>query len=72
MLIAIAWLYFEPSFEPTITTVVSLSALLSTFFLAKENKDDSGQSQIVGNNSKAIQSGEDVNISLGKSNDKEN
>lgn len=43
--ISYAWLYFERSFEPALTTVVSLSKLISTFFFegkTEEKKDRAG------------------------------
>lgn len=61
--IAGTWLYFDRSFEPALTTVVSLSALISTFLFSC-NGNDVGQSQDIGNGSAGIQAGGDVNISL--------
>jgi len=62
--IAGTWLYFDRSFEPALTTVVSISALISTF-LVGNSPDKASQSQIVGDGSSGIQSGGDVSISIG-------
>lgn len=68
--IAGTWLYFDRSFEPALTTVVSLSALISTFFIGN-SPDKARQSQVVGDGSSGIQSGGDVNISIGSKHTKD-
>jgi len=63
LLVSLCWLYFEPSFEPLLTTVVSFSALISSFVFGKNNKDQSGsQNQEVTSNSSGIQAGGNVTI----------
>lgn len=62
--ISCAWLYFERSFEPALTTVVSLSALVSTFLFDGKPEKLSGQSQNIGNHAKGIQAGGDVSINV--------
>lgn len=68
--IAGAWLYFDRSFEPALTTVVSISALISTFFFGN-SQGKANQSQHVGDGSTGIQSGGDVNISFGSKQSKD-
>ena len=65
------WLYYERNFEPALTTVVSLSALISTFLFKKDKKISEGQHQKVGKNSNAVQAGGDINISLGNNSNKD-
>lgn len=68
--IAGTWLYFERSFEPALTTVVSISALISTFFIGNPQSDDN-QSQSVKEGSTGIQAGGDVNISFNSQENKD-
>lgn len=50
LVISTGWLYFEPDFEPAFTTVVSLSALISTFFFHEKSIDqDSSTTATTGN-----------------------
>ena len=67
LLISSIWLYYEQDFEPALTTVVSLSALISTYLFGKEGDSKKRQQQKVGNKSTAIQAGGDVKISIGDS-----
>ncbi|WP_156824252.1 hypothetical protein [Salinimonas chungwhensis] len=63
LLVSLCWLYFEPSFEPLLTTVVSFSALISSFVFGNSNKDQSeSQNQEVSSNSSGIQAGGNVTI----------
>jgi len=73
LLISLIWLYFERDFEPALTSVVSLSALISTFVFSKVNKkqNNNEQHQTVGNKSNAIQASGDVNISIGNNSKKD-
>ncbi|MEI8603996.1 hypothetical protein [Pseudoalteromonas sp. B160] len=68
--IAGTWLYFDRSFEPALTTVVSLSALITSFFLGSP-KSHEKQSQKLGDGSTGIQAGGNVNISMGERENKE-
>lgn len=69
--ISCAWLYFERNFEPALTTVVSLSTFISTFFCEGKSEQGTGQSQAIGNGSSGIQAGGDVNINIGTSDKKD-
>lgn len=69
--ISCAWFYLERSFEPALTTVVSLSALLSTFFFDEKPKEGSGQSQSIGKDATGIQAGGDVSINIGSTDKKD-
>ncbi|MFT6732514.1 MAG: hypothetical protein ACJAS9_000695 [Polaribacter sp.] len=63
LIVSLGWLYFEPNFEPLLTSVVSLSALVSSFMLGKKVKDDNEkQDQNVSDNSSGIQAGGNVTI----------
>lgn len=62
-IIASAWLYSDQSFEPFLTTVVSFSALLASFY-AENSNNQTKQSQLVGKGSTAIQAGGNVGISV--------
>jgi hypothetical protein len=63
LIVSLGWLYFEPNFEPLLTSVVSLSALVSSFMLGKKVKDDNEkQVQNVSDNSSGIQAGGNVTI----------
>lgn len=63
LVVSLCWLYFEPSFEPVLTSVVSLSALISSFVFGNRNKEQSSsQSQQVSLNSSGIQAGGNVTI----------
>jgi hypothetical protein len=70
--ISCTWVYFERSFEPALTTVVLLSALISTFFFEGKSEEKLGQSQNIGNQATGIQAGGDVNINIGSSDEKDN
>jgi len=61
LIVSLGWLYFEPGFEPLLTSVVSLSALISSFFLGKKTTDDK-QVQNVSGNSSGIQAGGNVTV----------
>lgn len=63
LIVSLGWLYYEPDFEPLFTSVVSLSALVSSFMLGKKVKDENvKQVQNVSDNSSGIQAGGDVTI----------
>lgn len=62
------WLYFEPGFEPILTTVVSLSALISSFIFGNKSEADTGQNQTVHENATGIQAGGNVSINLNDEN----
>jgi hypothetical protein len=63
LIVSLGWLYFEPNFEPLLTSVVSLSALVSSFMLGKKVKDDNEkQVQKVSDHSSGIQAGGNVTI----------
>lgn len=63
LIVSLGWLYYEPDFEPLFTSVVSLSALVSSFMLGKKVKDENvKQVQNVSDNSSGIQAGGDVAI----------
>jgi len=64
--IASIWLYFDHSFEPVLTTVVSISALISTFYFDGP-QNNAKQSQNVENAGTGIQAGGDVIINMGGS-----
>jgi Co/Zn/Cd efflux system component len=58
---SIAWLIADPGYDPLVTTIVSLSALVSTFVIQKR-KARQAQHQSVSKSSNAIQAGRDVTI----------
>jgi hypothetical protein len=63
LIVSLGWLYFEPDFEPLLTSVVSLTALISSFAFGKKIKDDKEkQVQNVSDNSSGIQAGGNVTI----------
>lgn len=63
LVVSLTWLYFERDFEPLLTSVVSLSALISSFAFGKKSKDESEkQSQNISHNSSGIQAGGNVTI----------
>ncbi|PJE77907.1 hypothetical protein CI610_03166 [invertebrate metagenome] len=70
--ISCAWLYFERNFEPALTTVVSLSALISTFFFDGKPEEGSGQFQNIGNHATGVQAGGDVSINVESTDKKDN
>lgn len=71
LLVSIGWLYFEPGFEPVLTTIVSLSALISTFIFGNKVKAKESQKQTIKKNSSGIQVGGNVSINSNDTN-KEN
>ena len=71
LIISAVWLYFEQGFEPVLATVVSLSALISTFFFRQKEATDKGQNLTVEDRSNAIQAGGDVSISIGSNSNKD-
>ena len=63
LIVSLGWLYFEPGFEPLLTSVVSLSALISSFMFGKKVEDgDAKQVQKVSDHSSGIQAGGNVTI----------
>ena len=68
LLVSIGWLYFEPGFEPILTTIVSLSALISTFIFENKSKTEKGQKQTVKKNSSGIQVGGNFSINSNDTN----
>ena len=68
-LLAIAWIYAEPSgYEPWVTAVTCLVALVALFVTAKRQMPT--QNQQVGNRAHGIQAGGDININIGSPQDK--
>lgn len=63
-ILSVLWYYFSPGYEPAITALASLSALISNVFIRQKKTRDDGQNQTVGDNSAAIQAGRDVDISV--------
>jgi hypothetical protein len=59
---SIAWLVSAPGFEPALTLVGSISALVSTFVVEKRSQRRARQHQSVSNSSMGIQAGGDVSI----------
>lgn len=59
LFLSAVWYYFYPGYEPALTGLAFLVGLISTFVHVK------GQNQNVGDNSTAVQTGRDVNISIG-------
>ena len=65
LVVSLCWLFFEPSFEPLLTSVVSLSALISSFVFSNsnsKNRQSGSQNQRVSSNSSGIQAGGNVTI----------
>ncbi len=63
LVVSLCWLFFEPSFEPLLTSVVSLSALISSFVFGNSKNEQSGSlNQQVSSNSSGIQAGGNVTI----------
>lgn len=63
-ILSVLWYYFSPGYEPAITALATLSALISNVFIRQKKTRDEGQNQTVGDKSAAIQAGGDVNISI--------
>lgn len=61
LLIAIAWLIYKPGFDSGIAVAAALAALISTFFL-KKNDDSPTQKQEVSSEGVGIQAGRDVKV----------
>ncbi len=61
LLICIAWLAYKPGFDSAGATATALAALLSSFFLKKDDKV-TGQTQHVSENSIGIQAGRDASV----------
>lgn len=59
--LSIAWMIFEPGFEPLITMVVTFIAT-GTAMYAERNLIRNQQQQKVASNSQAYQAGRDINI----------
>lgn len=61
LVLAILWWYFEPDFEPAITTIGLIAALISQIFISenKRRKKTTNMTQKSGNNSTNIQVGRD-------------
>ena len=70
LVISVVWLYFEQDYEPALTAVVSLSALISTFFFGQKEAHNKAQNQNVGDKSSAIQAGCDISVSIGNNDNK--
>jgi hypothetical protein len=63
LLVSLSWLYFEPEFEPLLTSVVSLSALISSFYFGEKVKgENEKQTQNICGNSSGIQAAGNVTI----------
>lgn len=65
LIIAGAWLYFDQNFEPLLTTVVSFSTLLGTFY-GENSYESPKQSQLVLNGATGVQANGNVSISVEK------
>lgn len=59
---AIAWVVFEPGFEPSLAVVGSISALAALFVADRKKRGESSQAQVVSSKSVGIQAGGDINI----------
>lgn len=59
---SIAWFIAEPGYEPGLTAIGSLSALISAFIAEKRNARRAQQNQSISRSSVGIQAGGDVNI----------
>lgn len=62
LLIALAWLYFDPKFDSAVATAMALAALIALFVAPVKKKRSSNQSQSVTDHSFGIQAGGDANI----------
>lgn len=66
-LISLIWFYKEGGFEPIVTSIASLSALIGTFILQGESSScHVEQKQNIGDNSNGIQVGGSININKNK------
>jgi FtsH-binding integral membrane protein len=61
LLLALAWLISSPAYDSAVACVAALAALLSSFFLKREQKSES-QNQNVSGSSVGIQAGRDANV----------
>ncbi|MFG6413837.1 hypothetical protein ACG02S_07975 [Roseateles sp. DC23W] len=61
LIISAAWLINTPGYEPAVAIAAALAALVSSFFLKRDDATG-GQKQNLGDNSTGIQAGRDVNI----------
>lgn len=66
LLIAIAWLFFDPKFDSAFATAIALAAVIALYIAPTKKKRLSNQSQSVTEHSTGIQAGGDVNISTNK------
>lgn len=62
LIASIAWFIYYPGFEPGLTIIVSLSALISEFLIEKRKEPRGQQKQSVSKSSVGIQAGGNVNI----------
>lgn len=67
LLCSIGWVIHDPGYEPALAVVVSISALVSVFFVEKRNKRRAQLQQSVSKSSIGVQAGGDVSIgNIGK------
>lgn len=59
---SIAWMIYEPGFEPTIATGGSLITLISSFVGETKTKRKGSQNQELSGQSIGIQAGRDANV----------
>ena len=63
LIVSLSWLFFEPSFEPLLTSIISLSTLISSYIFGNKNNEESvNQVQQVSSNSTGIQANGNVTI----------
>jgi membrane protein implicated in regulation of membrane protease activity len=62
LLVSAAWLAVDRSFEPAVSTITSLSALLALQWARRQRRDRPEQRQAVGPHGVGIQAGGDVSI----------
>ena len=61
LIVSIGWVIANPSYEPALAVIVSISALISTFIIEKGNKRRAQQHQFISKSSIGIQAGGDIN-----------
>ena len=59
---SIAWCWADPSYEPAIAIVTSLSTLVGLWLANKKSPEEPKQTQSLGNNSVGIQTQGDVSV----------
>lgn len=61
LLLALVWLISSPAYDSAVACVAAIAALLSSFFLKREQNSE-GQNQHVSGSSVGIQAGRDANV----------